>query len=74
MKEPWDQQARPRLLRFPEMKPRIGDLSRSTVWRLERAGKFPARRQISTNSVGWLESEIDAWIAGRHVAGGATNG
>ncbi len=69
MKEPWDQEAPTRLLRFPEVKPRIGDLARSTVWRLEKAGKFPAHRQISANAVGWLESEIDAWIAARQVAG-----
>jgi prophage regulatory protein len=39
-------------------------LARSTIWQLENAGQFPRRRQITANKVGWLESEIEAWIAG----------
>ena len=37
-------------------------LSRTTRWRLEKAGKFPRRRQISTNAVAWLESEVLEWM------------
>lgn len=51
-----------RVLRFPVVRERTG-LSRSTVWRLERRGAFPSHRRISLNAVGWLEHEIDAWIA-----------
>jgi len=40
-------------------------LSRNTIWGLERAGAFPHRRQITANKVAWLESEVDAWVAGR---------
>lgn len=40
-------------------------LSDSTIWRLERAGKFPARRQLSANAVGWLRSEVEAWLTSR---------
>jgi prophage regulatory protein len=40
-------------------------LSRSTLWRLERRGAFPPHRQISTNAVGWLEEEVNAWIRSR---------
>lgn len=40
-------------------------LSRTTRWRLERQGKFPARRHLSANSVGWLSSEVEAWINSR---------
>lgn len=29
--------------------------------RLERAGRFPRRRQIGPGQVGWLMSEIEAW-------------
>ncbi|MGO9268095.1 MAG: helix-turn-helix transcriptional regulator [Candidatus Binataceae bacterium] len=43
-------------------------LSRVTLWRLERSGQFPKRRKLSARAVGWLESEIQAWIAERgHV-------
>jgi prophage regulatory protein len=44
---------------------RLSGLSRSTRWRLERAGKFPRRRQISDNAVGWLASELLAWLANK---------
>jgi prophage regulatory protein len=51
-----------RYLRSKEVM-RITGLSRTTIWRKERAGTFPARRRISQNAVGWLESEIMAWVA-----------
>jgi prophage regulatory protein len=35
-------------------------LSRMTIYRLELADKFPKRRQLSENSVAWLESDISA--------------
>jgi len=40
-------------------------LSCVTLWRLERDGKFPARRQISPNRVAYLESEVVAWMESR---------
>ena len=45
-------------------------LSETTIWRLERAGKFPARRQLSANAVGWLRSEVEAWLASRQPTKG----
>jgi prophage regulatory protein len=44
---------------------RCTGLSRTTIWRLERAGKFPRRLRLSANSVGWSSDEIEAWLAGR---------
>ena len=35
------------------------------VLRLERAGKFPRRIQLGPNRVGWLLSEVQAWIESR---------
>ncbi|MGD9107590.1 MAG: AlpA family phage regulatory protein [Gammaproteobacteria bacterium] len=52
------------LLRFPEVR-KITGLSRSTIFRLERNGKFPKRKQISTQAVGWLLEEINKWIESR---------
>lgn len=49
---------------------RITALSRTTRWRLERAGKFPQRYQLSANAVGWLLSEILAWRSSRPTRGG----
>ncbi|MEO8484388.1 MAG: AlpA family phage regulatory protein [Acidobacteriota bacterium] len=50
-----------RFLRFPAVRARTG-LSRSTIWRLERAGRFPRHRRISTNAVAWVEDEVAAWM------------
>lgn len=43
-------------------------LSRVTVWRLEKNGQFPKRRKLSAGAVGWLQSEIDAWLEARAAA------
>lgn len=53
-----------RILRAREVVTRTG-LSRQTIWRLERAGEFPARVEVMKNRVGWQEEEIDTWIAAR---------
>ena len=53
-----------RIVREPECHQRTG-LSRSTRWRLERAGLFPRRRRLSLSCSGWLESELAAWMAAR---------
>jgi len=50
-----------RLIRKPELFSRVG-LSDATIWRMEKAGRFPQRVQIGGNSVGWLSSEIDDWL------------
>ena len=50
-----------KLIRFPDVKVKIGGLSRTTVWRLEREGRFPKRRVITSKIVVWDEAEIDAW-------------
>ncbi len=43
-------------------------LSRSTIYNLINAGSFVPKIQISTRAIGFLESEIDEWIAGRIAA------
>lgn len=40
-------------------------LSRTQLWRLEAAGKFPKRIHLSARCVGWREDEIDAFIRER---------
>ena len=54
-------------LRWPRVRQLTG-LSRSTVWRLEKNGQFPARRKLSANSVGWSLIELQAWMQSRNVA------
>ena len=55
------------ILRFAQLHQRVR-LSRSTVWRLERAGQFPKRRSLGGGIVGWLNSEVSEWIASRTAA------
>jgi len=43
-------------------------LSDVTIWRLEKSGQFPKRRQLSPGRVGWLAAEIDAWVESRKEA------
>jgi len=53
-----------RFLTWPEVHARVR-VSRTTVWRMERAGKFPPRVHSSDGRIAWRESEIDDFIAGR---------
>ena len=41
------------------------NLSRVTIWRLEKEGKFPQRIRISTKRIGWLEDKVTKWIEKR---------
>jgi len=50
-----------RIVREPELLKIVG-LSRSSVYRQERAGTFPQRRRIGPHSVGWLYSHIQQWM------------
>jgi prophage regulatory protein len=55
-------------LRFPQVRSLV-QLSRSTIWRLEKADKFPKRRQLSSRIVGWSAAEIRLWVQARLQAG-----
>lgn len=43
----------------------ITSVRKPTIYRLIRAGRFPAQIQVSGNRVGWLASEIQDWIEAR---------
>lgn len=60
-----------RIIRKKEVQLATG-LSDTTIWRMERLGEFPARIQLGTNSVGWLESDIISWIEGKKKLSEAT--
>ncbi|MCK5189095.1 MAG: AlpA family transcriptional regulator, partial [Methylococcales bacterium] len=40
----------------------LTSLSRTTIWRLERKGEFPARVPLTSGSIGWRLSEVREWI------------
>lgn len=54
------------LLLMPEVTERVR-LSDTTLWRLEKVGRFPKRVKIGFKRVAWRTVEIEAWIAGRWV-------
>jgi prophage regulatory protein len=43
----------------------VTGLSRMTIYRLELAGQFPKRRQLSKHSVAWLDTDIAQWAESR---------
>ena len=59
------------ILRKREVLKRTGYLDYSSIWRLERDGDFPKRVLLNQNgAVGWVESEVEAWIRSRVRGGG----
>jgi len=52
------------ILRLPEVCKTTG-LGRSMVYQLEAVQRFPARVRISDRAVGWVEEEVQAWLAER---------
>lgn len=52
------------ILRLPAVKARTG-LSRSSIYLWIANGKFPAPVSLGARAVGWLESEVDEWLAHR---------
>lgn len=53
-----------RILRLDEVTQMVG-VSRTTLWRMERKGDFPARIPLSSRSVGWRSIDIDNWMKNR---------
>ena len=53
-----------RILNSTEVAKKIG-WSKVTVWRMERAGLFPKRINLSDRRVGWAESKIEDWLDSR---------
>jgi len=53
-----------RILVWTELR-QIIPLSRQHVYRLEKSGKFPKRIQFSEGRVGWIASEVEAYLQAR---------
>lgn len=43
----------------------ITTLSKATIYREIKQGRFPAPIQLTNRSVGWLETDINAWVLSR---------
>lgn len=57
-------QARDTLLTIEEVGSRIR-LSKPTIYKLIREGKFPLQLHLCANKVAWIEREVDDWLASR---------
>lgn len=51
-------------LSWKQVGPRVG-ISRTTAWRLQKAGEFPRPYVISAGRVAYREGEVEAWKASR---------
>jgi prophage regulatory protein len=50
-----------KIIRKPKTLEKTG-LSRSRLYAEIQAGRFPKPVKLSARAVGWIESEVDAWI------------
>jgi prophage regulatory protein len=55
------------MLRAPQVIELVG-LSRTSIMRLAHEGRFPAPIKISPRAIGWLLSDIEAYLASRPKA------
>jgi prophage regulatory protein len=51
-----------RILRLPEVCALTG-LGRSFIYQLQSDGRFPRRIKLGARAVGWLEDEVQQWVA-----------
>jgi prophage regulatory protein len=51
-----------RVLRLPDVVQKTG-LKRDSVYRKIRDGSFPKPLKLSERASGWIEGEVDQWIA-----------
>jgi prophage regulatory protein len=55
-----------KLLSYADLKPIKGvTYSKTQLWRKEKRGEFPKRILLGERRHGWLETEVDGWIADR---------
>ena len=52
------------ILRLPQVC-KVTGLGRSMIYQLEAERRFPTRVRIGLRAVGWVESEVQHWIANR---------
>ena len=53
-----------RILRLPEVCRRVG-YRRASIYKFVKANTFPQPVKIGPGAIGFLEAEIDAWIASK---------
>lgn len=61
------------ILRLPAVQRRTG-LSRSTIYLRVSDGTFPRPISLGARAVGWLDSDVTAWVEARVAASRPNNG
>ena len=56
-----------RILRKKELRGKVG-LSDPSIYRREKMGDFPKRLSLGGKAVGWLQTEVDAWLQRKAAA------
>jgi len=59
-----------KILRLPQVCSVTG-LRRTMIYRLQRDGRFPRSVKITDYAVGWVESEVQTWLAHRAAERGS---
>ena len=57
------------LIALPEVK-RLTSLSKPTIYKFVRLGRFPRQVRVSDNRVAWRRGDVLAWIQGRPIVEG----
>jgi prophage regulatory protein len=71
--EPTDELKPQRILRLAQVREVTG-LGRSCIYQLQAQKEFPQRIKIGARAVGWIESEVQQWVAKRISQSRASNG
>lgn len=50
------------ILRLPQVC-KVTGLGRSMIYQLEAERRFPSRVRIGQRAVGWIEAEVQTWLA-----------
>ena len=50
-----------RIMRLTEVKAITG-LSKTTIYRFEKEGRFPSRVSLGERSVGWFEDDVEGFL------------
>ena len=62
--DPLESNADLRLYRLPDVI-KVTGLSKTSIYRLEREGRFPARVRVTNSKTAWRSDEIQTWINDR---------
>ena len=52
----------------PDAMARLTGKSLTTLWRDEKAGRFPKRIKIGVQATGWLRSQYEHWLSCRRAS------